>query len=499
MPPPIALSKTKILQFCQCPRMLWLDQYSPELEEESPEAEARFETGRQVGELAREIYGRDGGYRIDNQRGLRASISETASLLEAGGKEPIFEATFDYEGLTVQIDILDRAGEAPRIVEVKSSSSVKEHHLYDCAAQAWVLTQLGIPVAGVAVAHIDSSFVYQGRGRYDDLLVEKDVGDDIAPWIEAMPKIVEVARSTLNDLEEPDIPVGPHCTNPYPCPFFEHCSPTSGKYPVAGLGGDQKRLYEWINEGIRDLRDVPEEQLADDRQRLIHRQTKAEEAYIAPEIREFVKQLDFPRYYLDFETISFAIPIWKGTRPYEALPFQWSCHIESDSGDLDHEAFLDISGEAPMRACAKALVETLGDRGPVLVYSSFEKRVINGLIDRFHDLVGPLTDIRDRLVDLLPPTKQHYYHPDMQGSWSIKAVLPTVAPELSYGSLGEVRDGIAAQAGYLAAIEPDATDTVRNKLRRDLLDYCRYDSLALVKLVGFFDQWRRGLEASRRA
>lgn len=486
MPQPISLSKTKILNFCQCPRKLWLDQYSPELEEESAEAEARFETGRRVGELARKIYGRNGGHRIDNQRGLRASVAETAALIEAGGKDPIFEATFDYEGLTVQIDILDRSGDAPRIVEVKSSTTVKEHHYYDCAVQAWVLQQLGMPASHVAVAHIDSSFVYPGHGDYDGLLTETDVTEAVAQWVQAMPKLVELARATLESLDEPDFAVGPQCDRPHPCLFYEHCAPPKGSYPVTALGGDQKQIYAWINDGIRDLRDVPEEQLADDRQRLIQRQTKAGEAFIGPELREFVKRLPFPRYYLDFETIGFAIPIWPGTRPYEPLPFQWSCHVEGVTGGLDHEAFLDISGAAPMRACARALIETLGTRGPILVYGAYEKRIINQLIERLPDLAAPLTALRERLVDLLPLTKQHYYHPEMQGSWSIKAVLPTIAPEMDYGHLGEVRDGNAAQAGYLAAIEPGASDTKRNQLRRDLLEYCRYDSLALVKLVDFF-------------
>jgi hypothetical protein len=180
------------------------------------------------------------------------------------------------------------------------------------------------------------------------------------------------------------------------------------------------------------------------------------------------------------------VPIFAGTRPFEAVPFQWSCHIETTRGALEHAEFLELGPEPPMRRLAESLLATLGTTGPILVYTPYERRVLGELAARYADLAGRLAALDQRIVDLHPPTRRHYYHPAMQGSWSIKAVLPTVAPELSYESLGEVRDGLAAQLAYLEAIKPETTAARREALERALLHYCRQDTLALVRLVEFF-------------
>jgi hypothetical protein len=238
-----------------------------------------------------------------------------------------------------------------------------------------------------------------------------------------------------------------------------------------------------MHRGIEDLRDVPEDELASETQQLIWSQTKAEKPYIGAGMKAFIGNLGYPRYYLDFETVAFAVPVWPATRPYDGLPFQWSCHIDDGQTPLGHRSFLDLTGEPPMRHAAEQLIAALGDRGPIIVYTSFEKRVIHELATLFPDLATSLNAIRDRLVDLHPALREDYYHPDMLGSWSLKAVLPTVAPELDYASLGEVRDGLGAQRAYLEAIAPETRPERRETIRAALLEYCGYDTLALVKLV----------------
>jgi hypothetical protein len=488
---PVTLSKTKLLDYAQCPRRLWLGQYRPELEEETPAERAAVATGLEVGAKAREVYGHGGGHYVTGERGLRAATVATRELLAAGGDEPIFEATFDYAGLTMRVDVLDRSHAALRIVEVKSSTAVKEHHVTDCAIQAWVLTELGIPVSRVVLAHVNDAFIYAGDGDYSGLFVEEDVTAAAREGFDALGTLVEKARATLEAHEEPAIAIGEQCNKPYACPFFAHCAPAQGEYPVTALGGLKARLYALMREGYRDVRDVPEARLANELEMRVVRQTKLGRAYVGAELRDAASALPRPRYYLDFETIAFAIPIWQGTRPYEALPFQWSVHIDDagadeSSGGLGHAAFLSLSGEPPMRACAETLIETLGRSGPVVVYSSYEKRVLNELIARFPDLAAPLAAIVKRLVDLLPLVKAHYYHPDMRGSWSLKAVARAVSSALDYERLGEVRDGETAQTAYLEAIQPMTALERRERLRRDLLEYCRHDTFALVELVAHF-------------
>jgi hypothetical protein len=211
---------------------------------------------------------------------------------------------------------------------------------------------------------------------------------------------------------------------------------------------------------------------------------------LLPGARAFVAGLPYPRFYLDFETVGPAIPIWAGTRPYQTLPIQWSCHIERTPdlppAVLDHAEFLDLSGAPPMRALAEALISTLEGAGPVLMYTSYERGVIEGLAAMFPDLAAPLQAIVERLVDLHPVTRANYYHPDMLGSWSIKAVLPTIAPDMDYAALEGIREGTEASAAYLEAIHPQTAPERRDELRRNLLRYCRHDTEAMVRLVHFF-------------
>jgi hypothetical protein len=284
----------------------------------------------------------------------------------------------------------------------------------------------------------------------------------------------------------PLVDVGAHCRKPYECPFIAHCWPGDTEYPITGLGGGLAKLGEYVALGYRDIRDVPADKLTAELQQRIRRVTLSGKPEVIPGATEILTALPYPRYYLDFETIAPAVPIWAGTRPYAAVPVQWSCHIEQDGGELQHEEFLDLSGLPPMRALAEAMISCLKTSGPVLMYTSYEKGVINGLIESFPDLEEPLQGIVDRLVDLHPIVKAHYYHPQMLGSWSIKAVLPAIAPGMSYATLEGINEGTGASDGYLEAINPGTDPARKRALEKQLLRYCRFDTEAMVEIVKFF-------------
>jgi len=203
--------------------------------------------------------------------------------------------------------------------------------------------------------------------------------------------------------------------------------------------------------------------------------------------REFVRALPYPRYHLDFETIGPAIPIWEGTRPYATIPIQWSIHIEHDTGEVEHREFLDTSGEPPMRQLAESMIRALGARGPVLMYTNYEEGVIRGLAEAFPDLAEDLHAIVERLVDLHPVMRENYYHPKMLGSWSLKAVLPTVAPDMQYSELEEIQEGTAASEAFLEAIHPETSEDRKAFLRERMLEYCKFDTEAMVRLVRFLE------------
>jgi hypothetical protein len=215
----------------------------------------------------------------------------------------------------------------------------------------------------------------------------------------------------------------------------------------------------------------------------VQRVTASGRAEIDPELIDLLRALPFPRRYIDFETLNPAIPQWAGTHPYEAVPFQWSCHTELASGEILHHGYLETEGKDPRIPFAQSLLRAVAADGPVLIYSPYERRILSALGVAFPDLAPALHALIERTFDLLPALRAHYYHPAMKGSWSIKAVLPTLAPELSYADLGEVQDGQAAQMAYWGLLQPDTVPARRTEIIDALRRYCALDTLAMVRVV----------------
>jgi len=481
------LSKSRLISAWQCAKKLHLEKHHPELGEVSSQTESLFATGNQVGDIAQQLYGTADSVEIAFD--FKTMIAETKRLIDAGADFPIFEATFRYEGVLIRADVLIPDGDGWHVIEVKASTSVKDYHVLDCAIQGWVLRNSGINVLSMSLAHINNQFVYAGDENYDGLLIENDLTDEARKLEPAVLDLVAKARDAVTG-PMPKINVGAQCTKPYDCQFQAHCWPSDTEYPILGLGGSRAKLGNFVALGAHDIRDVAAHDLSAATQQWIHRVTVSGEPELIPGSKRILEALAYPRYYLDFETIGPAVPIWAGTRPYAAVPIQWSCHIEEEGRELRHEEFLDLSGEPPMRALAERMIECLGESGPVLMYTSYEKGVINGLIKMFPDLEEPLTKIINRLYDLHPIVKTHYYHPKMLGSWSIKAVLPAMVPEMSYSGLAGINEGMGASDGFLEAIgsRPWAAPTGdrRAELEEQLLRYCRFDTEAMVAIVRFF-------------
>ncbi len=480
------LSKSRILSVRQCRRRLWLEANRPELRIVSADTRRRFDQGHQLNAVAHRLY--PDGTLIDEHLTLPDALKSTAAHLARSPRRPLFEATFSKHRVLVRADIF-RAGETGfELTEVKSSTRVKPYHLLDCAVQNWVISEAGYPIERTILAHIDTRFTYRGDNDFDGLLRQVDVTERIVDLIPELPYLVAEGLDTLSLQVEPDIATGPHCTRPFACPFIDHCSAATTAYPLSLLPGGGHIIKELMAEGIEDIRDIPDGRLHKPLQQRVRQATISGQAYIGREIRQALLALPYPRYYLDFESIQFAIPRWAGTRPYQQLPFQWSCHIEDTAGEIRHQEFLQGSSEPPMRPCAEALIDTLGNAGPIFCYSRYERTVMHQLAARFPDLATRLNSLAERLFDLLPLVKMHYYHPAMKGSYSIKAVLPTVAPTLSYDRLGEVRDGIAAQTAYERLIDKDTSAQQRHELMIQLKEYCSLDTLAMVALVRFFEE-----------
>jgi hypothetical protein len=481
MDPQPRLSKSKALAGWQCHKKLWLEVYEPERAVSDPSLERVFAIGHEVGELARRLF--PGGVLIGHDERLDDALAETGRRLAGDGPVTLFEATFRHDDVLVRVDVLERdAAGRHRLVEVKAGTRVKPVHYIDCAVQAWVLTGCGLPPDRVELAHVDNGFVYPGGGDYTGLLTFADLTSQTREAMGSVPRWLAEYRSVLAG-PMPDIAIGPQCSTPYPCPFLGFCTPPQPDYPVRRLPGRGKVVWELLEAGIEDLRDVPAGRLTSDVQEWVRRVTLEGHAELKPEAAERLAGLGWPRYYFDFETVAFAVPIWEGTRPYEALPFQWSCHVEHEDGRLEHREWLADGSGPPMKECAETLLAALGDAGPIFTYTDYEARVLRNLGARFPSLAESLAAIAARLFDLHPLTRQCYYHPDMRGSWSIKAVLPTLDGDMAYDRLGDIREGASASDAFLELMRGDLDAEQRAALRSALLEYCGYDTLALVRLA----------------
>lgn len=472
------LSKSRFMAGLQCPKRLWLQTHRKDLSEGFVENMAII-NGNEVGEVARAIYP---GVLIGYEQGLSAAIEETTRLINNLNIDVIHEATLQHGGVLVRVDVLTRVGDQWILGEVKGATSVKEYYLDDVTIQAWVLQGYGLKLQAVELIHVDNSFVYQGDNKYDGLLNQVDVSSEVEKRISDIPGKLNEFMKLLSE-DEPEIEMGPQCNSPYTCEYCDYCAPPgASEYPLSVLPGlRENKLNELSAAGYEDIREIPDGVLTNEKMERVRRATIAGEAEYDSAASSILDDLAFPRYFLDFETISFAVPKWKGMRPYQIAPFQWSCHIQYEDGSMEHVEFLDLSGNDPRRSCAERLVQDCGTEGTIIAYNaSFEKSVIKMLAANNCDLEEKLLALNERFFDLLPLTRNYYYHPSQKGSWSIKNVLPALVPELSYADLDEVQNGEGAQIAYMQAV---LNPSDREKSDRQLREYCKLDTLAMVKIA----------------
>lgn len=480
------LSKSRIQSGRQCTKRLWLELHQRDTAQWGAAAQARLDEGTRFGELAQQLLG--GGLLIDaDHLHAREALEQTrAALARPIATVPmLFEPAFEHEDVRVRVDAFRRDADGDTLIEVKSTTSVKDEHIWDCAIQAWVARGAGRNVRRVVLAHIDRDFVYTTTGDYSGLLVQVDITAEVDARQAAIPDLV--ARLNLVAREPmPAIGTGPHCSTPYGCPFLGHCQssePPLPEYPIELLPRGGALIEHLRSQGYRDIREVPEGLLTKPLFQVIAAATRNDAAFVSAGFADELNAIPYPRWFLDFETISPVIPRWLGTRPFQPLPFQFSCHRESIPGVVTHAEFLDLSGESPLAAFVDRLIDAVDGEGPIVVWNQgFEASRLRELATMFPDSASKLLQIIERMVDLLPLYRRNYYHRDMRGSWSLKAVLPTIAPELAYTDL-DVGGGLQAQVVYAEAVDPATTAIRREELRRQLLLYCARDTEALLRLM----------------
>lgn len=480
------LSKTRFLSGCQCPLKLWFDVNRRWLAAPPDAAlQAVFATGREVGDLARRRW--PGGVLVSATSAQRqAAIDKTRELMADPAVPAIYEAAVEHRGALTRVDVLARApGGAWDLVEVKSSSRAKEPHDLDVAVQYWILRGAGLDVRRAGVLLLDRDYIYPG-GKHDlqQLFRLEDMTDLCEERLEEIGEKVGELEDVLEQDEPPDIGIGDHCFTPYECRYYPHCSRDAvfPDFPIDMLPHLRGWRREGLEEaGIESVTDIPDDYPLTESQARVRECVLSGEPWYSGELFQALENVEWPLYALDFEAAQFAVPRYPGTRPFDAVPFQFSVHRQDRPGaEPVHVEFLATDGDDPREPLARSLLEALGDTGSILVYSGYESRTIGDLAGWLPHLADDLRALHPRLRDLLKILERHYCHPDLMGSWSIKSVLPVLVPEMSYEDMA-ISDGRAAARSWVQMI--DGADWVaRQDIEAALREYCRQDSLAMLKL-----------------
>ena len=437
---PPSLSKSRFQHGLQCLKRLYLETFHRDLADPVDAArQAIFDSGSAVGELARERF--PGGLLVDESYfEHRQAVERTRSLLNNASVPAIYEAGFTFEGIRTRVDVLRRAGpDTFDLIEVKSTARVKSEHYTDVAIQLYVVEGSGVPVNRAFLMHLNRDYVYRG-GDHDlhELFTLQDVTDAARSFVEnaAANKLAKM-WAVLQRESEPDISTGQHCTSPHRCAFHGYCH--------------QDQVVDYGQASVGDG--------------------------LGPALSEIV----FPAAFLDFEAVNPAIPVYAGTMPYDAIPFQWSLHILDSAGVGEHRSFLNENASDPREPLASALLDALPPEGSIVAYSGYERRVVKELALALPRLADRLMSLNDRMVDLLSIVRRNVRHPDFQGSYSLKSVLPVLAPDMDYGDL-EIAEGISASASYLRMISDSTSAPERSAIKEALLAYCARDTAGMMRV-----------------
>ena len=492
------LSKSRYTAYCQCPKMLWLRTYKPELVPEDPALQAKFEKGNEVGELAKSLFGPFVDvttYKEEGSLDLVAMIEKTKEEM-AKGTETICEASFSHDLNYCAVDMLRKKGDGWAIYEVKSSTYKDEDsnkhekllkYAWDIAYQKWLLEKCEIRVTGTYLIRLNSNYVRHGDLDVNELFHIKDMKELVDNEYLKVAQTVKAAKEVLEG-DEPEMDIYRQCKNPYECGFFDYCVgglPEPNVFDLYGMNFGKK--CELFHQGKISFEDVREDKLNEIQRMQVESFLNCVDFIDSNAIKGYLDQLTYPLFFLDFETMQPTLPEFDGTSPYQQIPFQYSLHwIEEPGGELHHSEFLGDSVIDPRRALAEQLCSDIPRDVSVTAYNkAFECGRLSELANAFPDLAEHLLNIRDNIVDLIDPFRQKMvYRPAMNGSFSIKKVLPALFPEdpeLNYDNLqGTVHNGGDAMTIYpeIAKMPPEDAEAAH----KALLDYCKLDTLAMVRI-----------------
>jgi predicted RecB family nuclease len=476
------LSKSRFLAGLQCPLRLWYQCYDRKLATPaSPTQQAIFDMGHEVGLLATKLYPA-GFYVAENYLHHPEAQKTTESALAKSDVPAIFEGAFAFNDVRIRVDILQRLkNDRWNLIEVKSSTSVKEVYVVDAAIQYYVLNGAGLALDRAGILHLNNQYVYDGAHLdLQQLFHFTDLTAEIGQRQFTIVLQVENLKSVILSNSPPSISPSRHCLTPYKCEFWEHCTRDKPDFWVMDLAGITNRKFLDLAEiGVETIDAIPENFPLTALQELIRQCVTSNREFISLDLRPELLDVEYPIHFLDFETIAPAVPRYAGTRPYETVPFQWSDHIQFEDGTVEHREYLCMEDKDPRAEFAQTLLEDLGETGTIFTYTGYEEGVLRGVARSLPHFETKILDLINRFKDLYAIIRRHYYHPLFHGSFSLKYVLPALVPSMDYKNLS-IQEGTLASLEYMRMINGGTSDVEKEKIRNDLLEYCGIDTLGMV-------------------
>ncbi|MGH7521763.1 MAG: DUF2779 domain-containing protein [Gemmatimonadales bacterium] len=477
---PHRLSKSRYTAGSQCHRLLWWRVHEPNAVELQPDKvlQDRFDQGTQVTEIARTRFA--GGTLVDlPHNAVDDRVALTQKLL-AAGVPFIYEASFVADNTYVAVDVLAREGDGFRLIEVKSASSQKAEHVPDAAIQVHVLKQSGIPVRAAEIMHLNKDFRHPGEG---DLFARTDVTEPVSALLGKIGWEID-AQLAMLDGPLPEVPIGINCYEPRECPFHARCWPQAHDHIMKLYNVGPKRGCDYMTTGVHAIGDLPAEQKLPPAAKRQIRAMKEGRIVVEPGLGKALEAFEGRLGFLDFETISRAVPVWPGMYPWENAAAQFSYHEAQPDGTYTHAAHLAEGPHDARPELARKMIDATAGAEKIVTYTSFEKTQIRSLQKHVPALKAELEQLESKLIDLHPVMRDYVYHPDFQGSFSLKYILTPMVPELTYSDLVIV-DGLVAsvEIARLLFVAQKISAEERDRVRNDLLDYCERDTWAMVKLL----------------
>ena len=481
-----SLSKSTLIRSIQCSKSLYLYKNNYNLRDKpNTTQQQKFDRGHRVGKLAHQLFPGGKDCSPPNPFSYDESIAAT-KLLVRQEFPVIYEAAFKYNGILAALDMLTLENGKWLAYEVKSSFRISNTYLLDAAIQYYILTRSGLPLEDFFIVTIDNEYVFDGTLDIQRYFKRTSVLGEIKERIPYIEQTIEKSIATLSNNAMPEVPIGTHCTKPYPCDFQSYCwanIPKDAVWYLPGISMQEKSNF--IERGISTIDQIDNMEELNARQKVIITSFQTGKPHlVADKLKAFVEPIQYPLYYFDIEAFQPAIPLFKDTKPYERIPFLYSLHFkESADSPLQHISYISPVGEDDRIHFIEHFLQATEKPGQILVFNTLmEKGILFKMMNDFPQYKKQILERINRIIDVEIPFKElYYYHPAQQGSFSLKAIGNAMLQRDEFSS-SIVKDGEEAMAVYNELFYWEDKSEINKKLN-ELQKYCYTDTFVLYEIV----------------